>query len=88
MSQVTVIEIEVGLLPEWYDEGEHDFCLEQAIEDEWHKNPDYTDASVNVSYNYQTDEATVKAYDDDGSLVFERDNHNLDYAFEYARQNC
>lgn len=88
MSKVTYIEVEVGVLPEWYDEGQHDMSLEQAIEDNWHRNLAYADAQVRVTYGYQADNATVKAFDDDGNMVFSRDDHDLAYAFEYAKNNA
>lgn len=88
MAEVTIIEIEVGKLPEWYleDEGNHDISLEWAIEERWHSNPAYTDAEIQVSYNYNTEFAIIKAYDDNGNLIFERNNHDFGYALEYAKK--
>lgn len=87
-SKVVYIEVSVGALPEWYDEGQHDHCLEQAIRDNWTKNPAYADAEIQTVYNYSTDNAVVKAYNEDGDPVFERDDHDLTYAFDYTKKHC
>lgn len=87
-NKVVEIEVSVGQLPEWYNEGEHDGCLEDAIETNWHKNSAYQDASVRVVYNYSSEQAIVKAWNEDGDLMFSRDNHDLGYAFDYAKENC
>ncbi len=88
MAEVAVIEIEVGKLPPWYleDEGNHDVILESAIEAKWRSNPEYADADIHVSYNYSTDAAIVRAYDQTGNLVFERDNHDVSYAIDAAER--
>ena len=75
---VNHIQVSVGNLPEWYVEEQHDTELEFAIEANWSKA--YPEATVGIEYNYQTDNAIVTAYDDDGNVVFERD-HDLTYAF-------
>jgi len=76
--------VSVGKLPDWYDEGEHDAEFEIAIERYW--NPNYpSDREVTVEYNYE--QTHVTAYDGDGNVVFERDDHDLDYAFKIARNS-
>ena len=84
---VTYLEISVGSLPSWYNEEEHDYALEDAIEREWRKNPAYKHAEIKTEYNYQTDEAIVGGYNDDGDLIFSRDNHNIEYAFDAAKES-
>lgn len=86
-QKVSFIEISIGQLPKWYlkDEGNNDIILEEAIETEWHKNPAYRNAQISVSYNYSTEDARVKAYNDDGDLVFERDNHDYSYALKAVK---
>ena len=70
--QVVCIEVLVGAFPEWYEESEHDYVLEQKIEKHWHSNPSYQDAQVRVAYGYNGPHL-VTAYNDDGDKVFERE---------------
>lgn len=79
-QQVVYIEVTVGILPEWYEEAEHDYALEQAIEKHWHSNPAFADATIRTLYGYNGPHQVV-AYDDDGNRVFEREC-DLDTTFE------
>lgn len=71
-QRVVYIEVQVGMLPEWYEEAEHDYALEQAVERHWHSNAAYADADVRVCYGYSGPHL-VTAYNDDGNKVFERE---------------
>lgn len=82
-KQFSFIEVNVGKLPEWYIEAEHDGCLEYAIERYWSGEAD----EVKVVYGYWHDDSIVSGYDDDGNRIMERD-HNINYAFRYAQENC
>lgn len=79
-QQVVYIEVTVGTLPEWYDEAEHDYELERAIERRWHSNPAYAGAEVRVCYAYDGAHNVV-GYDEDGNRIFEREC-DLDATFE------
>lgn len=77
MNTVKQITVSVGSLPEWYNEAEHDFYLEDAIQDHFSEIDD-----VEVEYNYN--KTLLIAYDDDGDVVFENDHHDLAYAFAHV----
>lgn len=71
-QQVVYIEVAIGKLPEWYDEVEHDYELERAIEKQWHSSPAYQDAEVDVTYRYNGVH-TVRGFDEDGNKVIDRE---------------
>lgn len=79
-QQVVYIEVTIGTLPEWYEEAEHDYEFEQAVEKWWHSNPAFADATVRVTYIYNGAHL-VRAYDDDGNVVFDREC-DLDEVFQ------
>ena len=84
-KEVVFIDVNVGKLPDWYlkDEVGNDAYLEESITSYW-KRAIYKDAQIIVSYNYSTELAIVKAYDEEDSLVWERDNHDYGYALSYV----
>lgn len=65
------LNVSVGQLPEWYDEGEHDSALEFAIEDWLHSRPEWNGVYVRVEYHYSGD-SILMVYDEDGDELFER----------------
>lgn len=87
-DKVAHIEVSIGELPGWYleDEGNNDIRLEDAITSKWHSNPEFRDADISVIYNYQTEMAIVKAYNDDGDLLWQRDDHDYSYALAAAAE--
>lgn len=83
ISELGQIEITVGQLPEWYDEAEHDFCFEDAIERRYAKANAVT---PRITYSYNG-EHIFQGWDKDGNLVIQRET-DLNYAFDYAKANC
>lgn len=83
ITELDQIEIIVGQLPEWYEEAEHDYCFEDAIERRFAKANSVT---PRITYGYNGAHI-LQGYDENGRLVIERET-DLDYAFDYAKNNC
>lgn len=69
MPKVTEINFVVGQLPEWYNEAEHDFALEQWLNEVAREQ--FEDVvTVKVEYVYNGGHF-LKAFDEDGNEVSE-----------------
>lgn len=83
MSKVTEINFVVGQLPEWYNEGEHDFALEQWLNEV--ATEQFEDVeTVNVEYVYNGGHF-IQAYSEDGDKVSEVP-FDMNGAFQAAKE--
>lgn len=88
LNEVYFIEVSVSVPVPDLEDKDDIIVFENAIEDFWSSYGENVEVKVIYdNYNNYNNYATVKAYDKSYALVWERDNHDCDYALTYVKNH-